>query len=57
MEDIAATGVTTVLGLLGTDGITRSLENLYAKVEALNEEAKKLETQISLNLRGLFKNE
>ena len=38
MEDIAATGVTTVLGLLGTDGITRSLENLYAKVEALNEE-------------------
>ena len=38
MEDIAATGVTTVLGLLGTDGITRSLENLYAKVQALNEE-------------------
>lgn len=38
MEDIAATGVTTVLGLLGTDGVTRSLENLYAKVMALNEE-------------------
>lgn len=38
MEDIAASGVTTVLGLLGTDGITRSLENLYAKVSALNEE-------------------
>lgn len=31
-------GVTTVLGLLGTDGISRSLENLYAKAKALNEE-------------------
>ena len=30
---------------------------LNAEFEALNEEAKKLETQISLNLRGLFKNE
>ncbi len=38
MEEIAASGVTTVLGLLGTDGVTRSLENLYAKVCALNEE-------------------
>ncbi len=38
MEDIATTGVTTVLGLLGTDGISRSLENLYAKTCALNEE-------------------
>lgn len=31
-------GVTTVLGLLGTDGITRSLENLQAKCQAFNEE-------------------
>lgn len=31
-------GITTVLGLLGTDGITRSLENLLAKAAALNEE-------------------
>lgn len=31
-------GVTTVVGLLGTDGITRSLENLIAKARALNEE-------------------
>ena len=31
-------GVTTVVGLLGTDGITRSLENLVAKARALNEE-------------------
>ncbi|WP_459129468.1 beta-aspartyl-peptidase [Guggenheimella bovis] len=31
-------GTTTVLGLLGTDSITRSLENLLAKSEALNAE-------------------
>lgn len=31
-------GITTVVGLLGTDGETRSLENLFAKVSALNEE-------------------
>src|SRR5690554_4024795 len=31
-------GVTTVLGLLGTDGTTRSVENLVAKAKALNEE-------------------
>lgn len=31
-------GVTTVIGLLGTDGITRSIENLLAKARALNEE-------------------
>jgi len=30
---------------------------LNAEFEALNEEAKKLEAQISLNLRGLFTNE
>jgi beta-aspartyl-dipeptidase (metallo-type) len=31
-------GITTVVGLLGTDGITRSVENLVAKARALNEE-------------------
>ena len=31
-------GVTTVVGLLGTDGTTRSVENLLAKVKALREE-------------------
>ena len=31
-------GVTTVLGLLGTDGVSRSLENLYAKAKSLNED-------------------
>lgn len=31
-------GVTTVVGLLGTDGITRSVENLLAKVKTLREE-------------------
>ncbi len=31
-------GVTTVVGLLGTDGLTRSIENLVAKTKGLNEE-------------------
>ncbi|MGQ9855958.1 MAG: beta-aspartyl-peptidase [Fervidobacterium sp.] len=31
-------GITTVIGCLGTDGITRSLENLYAKAKALESE-------------------
>ena len=31
-------GITTVVGLLGTDGITRSVENLVAKAQALNDE-------------------
>ena len=31
-------GVTTLIGLLGTDGVTRSIENLVAKARALNEE-------------------
>lgn len=31
-------GVTTCVGLLGTDGVTRSLANLLAKCRALNEE-------------------
>lgn len=44
------------------DGMTEAefketMLGLNAEYESLNEEAKKLETQISLNLRGLFKNE
>lgn len=31
-------GLTTVIGLLGTDGITRSVENLVAKAKALKEQ-------------------
>lgn len=31
-------GVTTLVGLLGTDGFTRSIENLVAKTKALNNE-------------------
>ena len=31
-------GITTVVGLLGTDGVTRSVEDLIAKVKALNSE-------------------
>ena len=31
-------GITTVVGLLGTDGVTRSVENLLAKARALTEE-------------------
>ena len=38
LSDFIKSGVTTVLGMLGTDGISRSLENLYAKAKALNEE-------------------
>jgi len=31
-------GITTIVGLLGTDGTTRSVENLLAKTKGLNEE-------------------
>ena len=37
-QELIGGGVTTVVGLLGTDGITRSVENLLAKVKALREE-------------------
>ena len=37
-SELVRGGVTTVVGLLGTDGITRSVENLLAKVKALREE-------------------
>ena len=38
LTDFTANGVTTVVGLLGTDSVTRSVENLLAKTKALNEE-------------------
>lgn len=38
LSDIVAGGVTTLVGLLGTDGTSRSVENLVAKVKGLKEE-------------------
>lgn len=38
LSQLVKCGITTVVGLLGTDGITRSLENLLAKARALKEE-------------------
>ena len=38
LSQITSSGITTVLGLLGTDGVTRSVENLVAKARALTEE-------------------
>lgn len=35
VEELIACGTTTVVGLLGTDGVARSLTGLYAKVKAL----------------------
>ena len=36
VDDAVRAGVTTLIGVLGTDSITRSLENLLAKTYALN---------------------
>ena len=38
LSDNTAAGVTTAVGLLGTDSLTRSVKNLYAKTKALNNE-------------------
>lgn len=38
LSEMIQGGITTVVGLLGTDGITRSIENLVAKAKALREE-------------------
>lgn len=38
LSTLIKAGITTVIGLLGTDGITRSVESLIAKVKALKEE-------------------
>ncbi len=38
LSDATRAGVTTVIGVLGTDGMTRSMENLIAKARGLREE-------------------
>jgi beta-aspartyl-dipeptidase (metallo-type) len=38
LSEVIRGGVTTVAGCLGTDGVTRSLENLLAKARGLDEE-------------------
>ena len=38
LSSLIEAGITTVLGLLGTDDMTRSVENLVAKAKALKEE-------------------
>jgi len=38
LEDIIASGVTTVIGCLGTDGVTRHMTSLLAKARALDAE-------------------
>ncbi|MDO5725214.1 MAG: beta-aspartyl-peptidase [Tissierellia bacterium] len=38
ISDIVKSGVSTIVGVLGTDGYTRSVENLVAKTKALKEE-------------------
>lgn len=38
LTDLTCCGVTTVVGCLGTDGVTRSMQALYAKACALEEE-------------------
>lgn len=38
LSEMIKGGITTVVGLLGTDGMTRTIENLYAKAVGLNEE-------------------
>jgi beta-aspartyl-dipeptidase (metallo-type) len=36
ISELVACGITTVVGLLGTDGITKDIKTLYAKVKALD---------------------
>ena len=38
LSALVAAGITSVVGLLGTDGVTRSMENLLAKARGLEEE-------------------
>lgn len=38
LSDLIKGGITTVIGCLGTDGVTRSMESLLAKARALEEE-------------------
>ena len=38
MSELVKCGTTTVVGLLGTDGSTRSVKTLFSKIQALNQE-------------------
>ncbi len=38
LSELISCGTTTVMGLLGTDGVTKSLRTLYAKTKALDKE-------------------
>lgn len=38
LSELTRAGITTAVGLLGTDGVTRSLEDLYMKARALENE-------------------
>jgi beta-aspartyl-dipeptidase (metallo-type) len=38
LSELIECGTTTVMGMLGTDGVTRSLQGLYAKTKALEQE-------------------
>ena len=38
LGDLIKCGTTTVVGLLGTDGSTRSIKSLFSKIQALNQE-------------------
>jgi beta-aspartyl-dipeptidase (metallo-type) len=38
LSELVACGSTTVMGMLGTDGVTKSLRTLYAKTKALDKE-------------------
>ena len=38
LGDLIKCGTTSVVGLLGTDGSTRSIKTLYSKIQALNQE-------------------
>lgn len=38
LSDVVRAGVTTLVGLLGTDGVTRTMEALIAKTKSLNNE-------------------
>jgi beta-aspartyl-dipeptidase (metallo-type) len=38
LSDLVKNGITTVVGLLGTDSVSRTVESLLAKTKALNEE-------------------
>ncbi len=38
VNELIACGTTTVMGMLGTDGVTRTLQGLYAKVKGLEQQ-------------------